>query len=47
MCIDPLDPENAKCFGDFIGRFLLRYILGYNTLIYSSLKEVMQEESGE
>ncbi|XP_065904120.1 membralin-like isoform X2 [Dysidea avara] len=41
-----IDPANATCFGNFIGRFLLRYILGYNTLIYSSLKEVMQEESG-
>ena len=41
-----IDPANATCFGNIIGQFLVRYIWGYNTLIYSSLKEVMQEESG-
>ena len=41
-----IDPANATCFGNIIGQLLVRYIWGYNTLIYSSLKEVMQEESG-
>ena len=41
------DPNNESCFGNFIGRFLLRYVLGYNVLIYSSLKNIMLGDSGK
>ena len=42
-----IDPNNETCFGNFIGQYLLRYILGYNVLIYSSLKNIMLGDSGK
>ena len=46
LCCHSTGPYNETCFRNFIGRFLLRYVLGYNVLIYSSLKSIMVGDSG-
>ena len=42
-----LDPEADACFGDSFSRVLLKYILGYDDVVMSSLKSLAEKEDNK
>ena len=41
-----LDPENNTCFGGGFGRFITKYILGYEMMIIASFKNLLPASQG-
>jgi hypothetical protein len=41
-----IDPENNTCFGGGFGRFITKYILGYEMMIIASFKNLLPASQG-
>ena len=45
--IEVLDPNNNKCFGNPLSRFLLDNFLGYDDVLMSSIKSLAEKEDNK
>ena len=44
--LQSLDPENTTCFGGKFGRFITKYMLGYEMMIIASFKNLLPAIQG-
>jgi len=42
-----LDPNRNKCFGNLLNQYFLEYYIGYDELLYTSIKAVAKFEGNK